>query len=254
MRINPNLTILMTLTSAELKGRYRNTIAGFLWVALNPIIMFGVHALVFKYIMKINTENYFIFLLSGLLPWIFISTNLNMTCNSFITNRETLLSFQIDPLLILASKVIDNFINFILPFLLIFFFLSFNMKFDLLGLSFLPINIFLLIVSSFSLSLIFATLQVYLRDTQYILNFALSILYFVTPIFYPAHMVPQFLKFLLKINPIYLVIKPFQVSLWNFNWQTYSDSLLNAIASSIILILLSTLIWRSKKNELYLNI
>lgn len=254
MQYKSFFTILLTLTLAEMRGRYRNTVAGFLWVALNPIIMFGVHALVFKYIMKINTEHYFLFLISGLLPWIFISTNLNMTCNSFITYRETLLSFQINPLLILASKVIDNFMNFIFPFLILFFGLTFIEDFNIIGVFLIPINILMLIIGTFSISLIFATMQVYLRDTQYLLNFLLSIMYFITPIFYPASMVPAQLQFLLKINPIYLIIKPFQVSLWNFSWDIYLQSLINSSIATIILVIVATTIWKYKKNELYLNI
>ena len=254
MHYNYYFTIIYTLTAAELKGRYRNTIAGFFWVALNPIIMFGVHALVFKYILKINTEHYFLFLLSGLLPWIFISQTLNMTCNGFITNRETLLSFQINPLFILASKVIDNFINFLFPFLLIFFTLAFYETYDPIGLIFLPLNTLILIIGTFSLSVLFATLQVYLRDTQYILNFGLSMLYFVTPIFYPAEMVPNYLKFLLKINPIYLMIRPFQISLWKFDLNIYLGALLTGCIAVLVVTFLAVMTWRYKKNELYLNI
>jgi ABC-type polysaccharide/polyol phosphate export permease len=254
MKISTDLFTIFTLTKAELKGRYRNTWAGFLWVALNPIIMFCVHALIFKFVLKIDTERYFIFLLSGLLPWIFISQNLAMTCHSFITNRDILLSFQISPLHILASKVIDNFLNFLAPFFILFAYISYFEDFESKGLWFLPINTVILVIGVFCLSLIFSTLQVYIRDTQYILNFITSIFYFITPIFYPESLVPNSLKFMVDYNPIYILIKPFKIVLWNFDLNLYWIALTNAFLCISILSIISYFIWRNKKNELYLHI
>ena len=84
MSLRKAYTIISTLTFSEMKGRYRNTWAGFIWVIINPILMFSVQALVFKHILRLNMERYYLFLLGGLLPWIFISSTLNMTCNAFI--------------------------------------------------------------------------------------------------------------------------------------------------------------------------
>ena len=53
MYIKNQLTVIKTLTIAELKSRYRNTFAGLLWVMINPLILFSVHALIFKHILKL---------------------------------------------------------------------------------------------------------------------------------------------------------------------------------------------------------
>jgi ABC-type polysaccharide/polyol phosphate export permease len=236
-----NFLVISTLTLAELKSRYRNTWAGLLWVILNPLIMFGVHSLIFKIILKIEIEQYFVFLLGGLIPWIFISSTLMMTVNSFITHREVLLSFQISPLSILAAKVIDNFINFILPFLILFLILSFSQSFNMTGVMLLPLAMIPLFISTFYLSLLIATLQVHFRDTQYILNFVTSIFYFLTPIFYPAEMVPESLKFLLYVNPFYKLISPFQVALWSFEFEMFFMALSESIICSAIIFVISFL-------------
>jgi ABC-type polysaccharide/polyol phosphate export permease len=56
-----------------MKFRYRKTFAGFIWVILNPIMMFVVQSLVFKRFLKIEIPDSFVFLLGGLLLWIFIT-------------------------------------------------------------------------------------------------------------------------------------------------------------------------------------
>ncbi len=252
--ISKNLLVIMTLTTAELKSRYRNTWAGLLWVIINPLMMFAVHSLIFKYIMKIDIDDYFVFLLGGLIPWIFISSTLNMTCYSFITSREVLLSFQINPLAILGAKVIDNFINFIIPFVFLFIILSFTQSFNVIGVLLLPLSMIPLVLGTFFLVLSLATLQVYFRDTQYILGFLLSISYFLTPIFYPEQMVPEGFRFLLNFNPFYILIKPFQIALWSFDMQLYFLALFQSLFCSIIICLIALFIWKKRKNELYLHI
>ena len=78
------------LTVASLKSRYRKTFAGFLWVVLNPLMMFGVQSLVFKTFMKIQVPDYHLFLLGGLLPWIFFSSTIQMGTPIFVTQSHLL--------------------------------------------------------------------------------------------------------------------------------------------------------------------
>jgi lipopolysaccharide transport system permease protein len=252
MALSKAYTIISTLTFSEMKGRYRNTWAGFIWVIINPILMFSVQALVFKHILRIDMERYYIFLLGGLLPWIFISSTLNMTCNAFITNREILLSFQVNPLAILASKVLDNFINFISPFLILLFILFWQNEFNIIGLTLLPFLMLLLLIGTFLISLFFATLQVYFRDAQFILSFALSILFFLTPIFYPAEMVPENLQWLVTINPIYALIRPFQIALYEGNLSLMGEAIIRSILFNLSIFITCIWFWRNKRNELYL--
>jgi len=248
------LTIISTLTLSEMKARYRNTWAGFLWVIINPILMFSVHAIVFKHILKLNIDRYYVFLLGGLLPWIFVSSTITMTCNTFITGREILLSFQINPITILGSKVLDNFVNFISPFILLFLVLLFTDDFNIYGILTIPVSMFLLLTGTLALSLFFATLQVYFRDTQFILTFGLSILYLLTPIFYPAEMVPANLAWIVKINPVYAFVNPLQIALWDFDSAKIIPVILKSIYFNIFVITVSAYFWKRKRNELYLYI
>src|SRR4051812_48169864 len=60
------------LTLANLKTRYRNTSLGFLWVLLNPILIYGAQSYAFGRILKLDVSHYNLFLVTGLIPWIFI--------------------------------------------------------------------------------------------------------------------------------------------------------------------------------------
>lgn len=254
MSLKSNFLKVYTLTWADMKGRYRNTFAGFLWVMFNPLIMFAVHSIVFKHILKLDIDRYFVFLLAGLLPWVFMTSTIQATANTFVTMRDVLMSFQINPLSLLLSKLLDNFINFIIPFFCLFFFVFYNEGIPLRGILYLPINLFLMLFMTLSLNILVSTLQVFYRDIQYVIQFGFSILYFLTPIFYPESLVPLDYRWIMQINPFYAVIKPFQNSLWNFNQGQLHESIFAAAVFVGIVSIASYLTWTRKRNELYLYI
>lgn len=254
MELRTNLLKIYTLTMADIKGRYRNTFAGVLWVMFNPILQFTVHSLVFKYILNLQIERYFVFLLAGLLPWIFMTTSIAQTAHSFITKRDVLMSFQLSPLALLFSKLADNFINFLIPFICLLVFTLTKESISLEGIWFLPLNLALMALMTMGLNVLVSTLQVFFRDIQYIIQFAFSILYFLTPIFYPERMMPERFRFLLDLNPFYAVIKPFQRSLWNYDPEGLLNSLLVAAGYTTVVLIAAAALWKKKKNELYLYI
>src|ERR1035437_5970491 len=81
------------LTVANLKSRYRKTFVGFLWVILNPLILYGVQSLVFMKFLKLQVPNYTLFLLSGLLPWVFIVQSVEMCTSLIVINGKLFKSF-----------------------------------------------------------------------------------------------------------------------------------------------------------------
>jgi lipopolysaccharide transport system permease protein len=70
---NLQLNQLRSLTVANLKIRYRKTWIGFLWVLLNPVILLTVQSFIFLHVLNVSRNHYLLYLISGFLPWIFLS-------------------------------------------------------------------------------------------------------------------------------------------------------------------------------------
>ena len=171
-----------------------------------------------------------------------------------ISHREALLSFQIHPISIVVSKSIDNFINFLIPFIALFFILLPIENYDFQGFIFLPVAMLMLLVSTTYISVLLAILQVFFRDVQYVMTFLLSIMIFLTPIFYPKYLIPESYQFLVDLNPFYAFIRTFKASLWHFSYQDIFASLGFSSLFLIIIIAITTLTWRRLRNEFYLQI
>jgi ABC-type polysaccharide/polyol phosphate export permease len=247
-----DVKLLKALTWANLKSRYRNTFLGFLWVILNPIIVLFVQAFLFSIVFKIQHQNYFVFLMAGLLPWLFIVQSVDMCTGMFVSHANMIKNIPISPLMLLFTQILDNFINFLVSFLLISFLFFLQGKINFGNIIFYSIPIFLLLISVAALVVILTTLNVLFRDLKFVSSFILSLLFYLTPIFYPARYIPINFQFILDYNVFYYLLKPFQILSSSFSVVDFFQSLLGALSVSIILIIIATYVWR--KNRKYLVI
>lgn len=237
-----------------MKARYRKTFVGFVWVVLNPILMFSVQALVFKKFLQIDHPDYYLFLLGGLLPWIFINSSWD-SCTTTIANASQVIkSFQISPLVILASAIFDCFINFSAAFFIMLIptiLISDSASFKI---ALLPISVALLILFTISTTAIFAVLHVFYRDIKYVTHFAMSLLFFLTPIFYPPDYIPSSLQWIINLNPIYIIIAPFRSCLTGGDITEILAMQSKGLLLGVITTGLFVKLWQKKKNELFLKL
>jgi lipopolysaccharide transport system permease protein len=243
---------ILSLTKANMRARYRKTYAGFLWVVLNPLLMFGVQSLVFKVFLKLEVENYFIFLLSGLLPWIFITSSFNMCAPILQNSAKVLKAFEMNPFVIVHSQIIDNLINFLAAFFLVFIPLSLVSTANYTGIIFLPLALIPLYLGVIGACRFLAISQVFYRDTKFVIPFMTSILFFLTPIFYPPEFVPEHLRWAVDFNPIYIMIEPFRICIYDFSVILFFKKFIIGTIFAGAIYLISKWFWRVKRNEFYL--
>ncbi len=238
------------LTMASLKSRYRKTFAGFIWVVMNPLLMFGVQSLVFKTFMRIEVPNYYLFLLGGLLPWIFFSSTIQMGTPMFVSQSHLLRSFKINPMVILASQVLDNFINFIASFTLILLPFYFSSDKPAAQLLLLPLALIPLLIGTLSLSITLSTVNVFFRDTNFVMGFIFNLLFFMTPVFYPREYIPSNLSWIVDYNPVVYFLEPFRSVIY-FNGEHFVKAFSQGLGISLLFGVLAVLTWKRKRNDFY---
>lgn len=245
-----NFNLLKALTWANLKSRYRNTFFGFLWVILNPIIVLFVQAFLFSIVFKIQHQNYFVFLMAGLLPWLFIVQSVEMCTGMFVSHANIIKNIPISPLSLLFTQVMDNYFNFVISFLAVAFIFYFQGKIDLINVALYSIPMILILITVASIAVILATLNILFRDLKFVSSFLLSLMFYLTPIFYPARYIPRDYQFILDINIFYYLLKPFQILSSNFYMSDFISSLLNSLLVSFTLVAIAHLIWKKYRKYL----
>lgn len=247
---------ITTLTYYQMRSRYRKTLAGFIWVIANPIINFSVQALVFKSILKINIDNYPSFLLSGLLPWFFISQSITMLSGCLVNSRELLLGFKMNPMDIIASQVLDSFVNYLVATIVIMIALiSFGM------ISITPVQFLLFLINSilllpfvFLLTGIVSFMHVFYRDVQFVASFVMNLAFFLTPIFYSVSYVSPEHQWIFNLNIFYPVIALFQSSLHNLNYESWFKFFLICTGMLLGLSGILKLVIKKKMKDFYINV
>lgn len=245
---------VIALTKSNMMSRYRKTIAGFLWVVLNPIIMYAVQSFVFRKLLKIDVPNYSLFLLCGLLPWIFVTMTIDMVTPILDFSSDLLKSFKMNPIVLVLSQVMDNFFNFIFAFFIVLVPMWFFLGGSLKGLIFLPLILFSLVVTVSSTCWFLSTLQVFYKDVRFVVSFILSILFFLTPIFYPKEFVPEAYQILVTLNPVYALIEPFRYCIYDYDLTLLIKSVGKSYLVMLSSLFVAWIFWRKKKNEFYLSL
>ena len=245
----------LAITRANLRARYRRTAVGFLWVVMNPLILFGTQLLIYKQFFAINITNYPTYLMSGLLPWILIQQSLEMCTPILVFSGGLLRGLAVNPVVYLLAQILDNLTTFsaVFAFLLLPNIALGNIS--AISLLLLPLPIVILVVALLGMSWLLSMLNVYYRDTRFIVSFGLSAGYLVTPIFYSPELVTPALRPLFDINPLYRLIHPFQIALQEHRSLTeFAQSCSIALALATAALTGAWFFWKRNRNTLYAHI
>lgn len=201
--------LVATLVGRELKARYRGSFLGFVWTLLNPLLLMGVYALVFRYYMRFDVDNYAVFLLCGILPWTYFSTSLNEGVNSVLSGGSLITKSLFPPHILPSASVIAQLVNYLLSLPILVLFLVIYGISPGPALVALPFVLALQTVFTWGLVLILAALNVHYRDVQHVLGNVLLLWFFLSPILYPVSRIPESLRFVQYLNPMGLAIEAY---------------------------------------------
>jgi ABC-type polysaccharide/polyol phosphate export permease len=234
--------LLSQITLKEIKSRYKQSVVGYAWVLLNPLFQLLIYSFVFSIIFRFPTNNipYPIFLFVGLLPWIYFQTSLSAATLSLVDNADLLrkINFprEILPYSVVLSKTVDFFFAFLL---LLIFMLVCKIPIQISIVWALPL-FFVQMILMTGFSLLFSTLNLFYRDTQYLINLLLLIWLYLTPVVYPLSLVPVKYVFIYKLNPMVGIIESYRSSLFNLPfdigtiaWSGFSSLIMFIIGFTI---------------------
>ncbi len=203
--------LLRNLVAKDLELKYRGSILGFAWSMLIPLVMIGVYTVAFTFVMRLDTPNFVLYILIGLLSWNFFSGAV-LGATESITNSGSLLKSVVFP-------------RVVLPFSVVLFHLS---QFLLTLIVFLPIMmivygvppaprmllfpVFLLLQVLFitGIALILSTATAMFRDVRHLVDVGVGMFFWATPIIYEMKLVPEQFRFLALLSPAASFIRAYQ--------------------------------------------
>jgi len=189
--------LLQNLTNREVRGKYRRTVLGQLWSLANPIAAILIYTFIFSFIFRLPAQigdpsglnNYALWLVCGLLPWLFFNRVLTLGTDSLVANAGLIQKVYFPRIVLPLSLANATFFTWMLEMAVLVVALS------LLGAFVLPwlplVAVFMVIFGLFSvgLAMVFSIINVYFRDLSYLLTVVLQFWFYLTPILYPVELV-----------------------------------------------------------------
>ncbi|MDA1079660.1 MAG: ABC transporter permease [bacterium] len=237
------LEFVWAMTIKEIKARYKHAILGFLWIILNPLLQMLVIGFVFQFFLPVHVDNYFLFLFSGLLPWIFFSFTLSKCTPAIVYERSLIKKARFPREAIILSIVFSNVFHLLVSLALFFVVLLFVGKVSLLQLALLPIAVVWITLLASGFSLLATALNARFRDVNFFVQAVVPLWFYATPIVYTLDLIPQNLHALFYLNPMTAVIEAFRFALLGMP-VTQASLWLVSVAASLLLCVLGWVVFQ----------
>lgn len=195
--------LLWALVLRNLKVKYQSSLLGFFWTMLNPILTASVLIVVFTNVVKIQIPNYWAFLMSGYFAWNFMAQCLNAATYTLGEHGPLARSIAFPQEVLIISTTISRLIEFTVELLLTMIVLAVALHGRVPpSYAAVPLLVVLQFILCLGLQLPVAALSVFFKDVQHALPIAIATLFYVSPVFYAADFVPDWMHEVYLLNPI----------------------------------------------------
>jgi lipopolysaccharide transport system permease protein len=233
-------SLVANLVSKDLKVRYKNSVLGYFWSLLNPLLMMLVFTFVFTQLIGVGDTipNFPVFVLTGLLAWNWTATSVAAGTKAITDNAPLISKVYFPRMLLPISVVISQMIHYLLALPVLFvFMMAYGIGFSP-WILYLPVIVMVQAIFLIALVLILSALHVYFRDTIVLVEVGLTAWFFMTPIFYRVEdVVPDLVQWMYWLNPMASIIAELHTVLYH---GSVPDPLFMArtLVSALVLLLI----------------
>lgn len=204
--------LLFVLTMRDIKVRYKQTVLGAAWAILQPFMTMVVFTIFFGHLANMPSDGfpYPVFVYSALVPWTFFANAITSSSNSLVGSAHLISKVYFPRLIIPLSAVGVGVVDFAVAasiLLAMMLFYGVGWTFNLLM---APVLLLAMIFTALGVGTCLSALTVSYRDFRYVVPFMVQLWMFVTPVVYPASLVPTHWRWLLYLNPMWGLIDGFR--------------------------------------------
>lgn len=243
-----NRILLRELVVTEFKLRYQDSILGFVWSLLKPLMMFAILYFVFGKLLKIGSdiEHYAVYLLLGIVLWNFFSEATSQGLSAIVARGDLIRKINFPKYIIVISGTISALINLTINMVVIAVFMIINDVPLLITSPLFILAIIELYIFALAIAFFLAAANVRYRDVGHIWEVIMQAAFYATPILYPASLLIGLAGFfgkLLMLNPVAQIIQDARYSLITHQtdtvWTIFSDKIYFALIPLAIVILVA---------------
>lgn len=239
----------------EFASRFARSKLGGLWMIIHPLAQVAIFALVLSNVLAAklpgieNKNAYALYLMAGMLAWNLFAELINRCLGLFIEQGGVMKKMYFPRITLPTIVVGTSLLTYFLLFLSILAIFSLLGQFpDWQALWIVPLT-FIVVALALGLGLILGILNVFLRDIGQVVPVVIQILFWLTPVVYPASIIPEQFKHFLNYNPMYPVVTAYQ-NVLVYNTAPELEPLGIIAAVSLVMMLLGLFVFRRASPEL----
>lgn len=210
----------------EIKVLYAQTILGFSWAILQPLVQIIIFTVVFGKVAKVPTQGipYLLFTSVAVIPWTYMSQSMSQSGQSLILGQMMLGKVYFPRLIFPLTPILSRLVDFAISLLIIFGVSIYYSILPTWNLLFLPLFVILMISIPAGTGMWLSALAIRFRDVKHAMPFVLRMLVYSAPIVYSASSIPEKYRIIYSVNPIVSVIEGFRACLlgrpipWTYVW------------------------------------
>jgi lipopolysaccharide transport system permease protein len=218
--------LLFFLVWRDIKVLYAQTILGFSWAILQPMVQIIIFTVVFGKVAKVPTDGipYFLFSTVAIIPWTYMAQAMTQSSESLVSQQHMLGKIYFPRLIFPLTPVLSRIVDFGISMIIIFAVLLYYRVNLSITIFYLPLFLLMMISVSAGIGFWLSAMAIRFRDVKYAMNFAVRLLIYSAPIVYSASSIPDNYRIFYSLNPIVAVIEGFRACLlghpipWTFVW------------------------------------
>jgi ABC-2 type transport system permease protein len=228
--------LLVQMVRRDILTRYKRSVLGVAWTMLNPLGTMIVLTIAFSSVFG-GTRAYAAYVLSGLIAWTFFSLTTNAAIVNLVWGGSLLRRIYIPPTTFAVSAIGTGLVNMVLsiiPLLIVMAATKVPIKLTFL---LLPLPMLILAVFSLGLGLLISAVAIYFADVAEMYQVALTAWMYLTPIIYPETIIPTKYLWIIRLNPMYHLVKLFRAPIYDGRLPTPSELLISTTIAVVTLII-----------------
>lgn len=206
-KIQHYIDLIIVLTQKEMKVRYKSSVLGYLWSVGHPLALAFVFFVAFKVVMKVQMEDYALFLIAGLFPWLSFANSVTVSPSFFLGNASIIKKVSFPRNIIPFTMILQDMIHFLLsiPVIILFMFM-YNKSLSISWLYGIPVLLVIQFILTYGICLAISSINLFFRDLERLTGIFMTLLFYFTPIIYSEDMIPKEYSHLINLNPFSLLM------------------------------------------------
>lgn len=243
--------LFLFLSWRDILVRYKQTVIGIAWSIIRPVLTMIVFSFIFGRLAKLPSQGipYPILVYAAMLPWQLFANSFSDSSNSLIGNRNLLSKVYFPRMIIPASSVIVNLVDFLISFGVLCVLMTWYRFVPDVKIVLLPLFLLLAMITAFGSGLLIASLNVKFRDFKYIVPFMIQFGLYISPVGFLTSVIPEKYRLLYYINPLVGVIDGFRWAILGGENILYFKGFYISVGVSLLLLCLGIVYFR--KTERY---